>query len=209
KIVAEGRAIPPERLEDVAHHYEAIGGRSPLGELTRLQAVRLRGMLDRMGDARPVYLGMREWHPFLPETLAEMRRRGHRCALGIILSSFQTEASWQRYVADVAAARRRVGDDAPEVVYAAPWADHPLFLETMADRSAMALAQVPTERRASTHLIFTAHSVPVTMAAGTPYASQFESAARRVAGRLGCPRWAGGCHGRGGSPRALGGTDRH
>jgi len=201
RIVTEGRAIPPERLEDVAEHYEAIGGRSPLGELTRLQAVSLRDMLDRMGDARPVYLGMRNWHPFLHETLAEMRQRGHRCALGIILSSFQTEASWQRYVADVAAARRRVGDDAPEVVYAAPWADHPLFLETMADRSAMALAQVPTERRASTHLIFTAHSVPVTMAAGTPYTSQFESAARRIAERLGCPRWSVAFQSRSGSPR--------
>src|SRR5262249_61918153 len=112
-------------------------------------------------------------------------------------------------VADGARASGRVATDAPEVVSAPSWADHPMFLETMADRSAMPLAQVPAERRASTHLIFTAHSVPVTMAAGTPYTSQFESAARRVAGRLGCPRWAGGCHGRGGSPRALGGTDRH
>ena len=203
EIVAAGRRIPPERIEDVARHYEAIGGRSPLAELTRRQADGLRRALEHDGIALPVYVGMRNWHPFLHETLAEMRQRGHRCALGIILSSFQTEASWQRYVADVAAARRRVGDDAPEVVYAAPWADHPLFLETMADRSAMALAQVPTERRASTHLIFTAHSVPVTMAAGTPYASQFESAARRVAERLGCPRWSVAYQSRSGSPRDL------
>jgi protoporphyrin/coproporphyrin ferrochelatase len=201
RIVTEGRAIPPERLEDVAHHYEAIGGRSPLGELTRMQAASLRETLERMGDTRPVYLGMRNWHPFLYETLAEMRQQGHRRALGIILSSFQTEASWERYVADVAAARRRVGDDAPEVLYAPPWADHSLFLETMADRSAMALAQVPAERRARTHLIFTAHSVPVTMAAATPYTSQFESTARRIAERLGCPRWSVAYQSRSGSPR--------
>jgi len=201
--VTEGRPIPPERIEDVAHHYEAIGGRSPLGELTRLQAASLRETLDRVGDTRPIYLGMRNWHPFLHETLAEMRQQGHRRALGIILSSFQTEASWGRYVADVAAARQRVGNDAPDVVYALPWADHPLFLETMADRSAMALAQVPAERRASTHLIFTAHSVPVTMAAGTPYTSQFEAAANQIAQRLGCPRWSVAYQSRSGSPRDL------
>ena len=78
---------------------------------------------------------MRNWHPFLHETLAEMQEQGHRRALGIILSSFQTEASWDRYVTDVAAARQRVGDDAPEVVYAPAWADHPLFLDVMTDRS--------------------------------------------------------------------------
>jgi ferrochelatase len=109
RIVTEGRRIPPERIEEVAHHYEVIGGRSPLGELTRLQAASLRQALAREGDARPVYVGMRNWHPFLPETFAEMRARGHRRALGIILSSFQTEASWERYHEDVDAARARVG----------------------------------------------------------------------------------------------------
>src|SRR6266566_794128 len=105
EIVTAGRQIPPERIEEVAHHYEAIGGRSPLNELTRRQAEGLRRLLVREGVTTPVYVGMRNWHPFLHETLAAMRERGHRRALGIILSSFQTEASWERYVADVAAAR--------------------------------------------------------------------------------------------------------
>jgi len=108
-IVSAGRRIPPERLEEVAHHYELIGGRSPLNELTMRQADGLRQALKRDGRAIPVYVGMRNWHPFLHETLAEMRGRGHRRALGIILSSFQTEASWARYVADLAAARDKVG----------------------------------------------------------------------------------------------------
>ena len=201
RIVTEGRRIPPERIEEVAHHYEVIGGRSPLGELTRLQAEGLREALRRKGDARPVYVGMRNWHPFLHETLAEMREQGHRRALGIILSSLQTEASWERYMTDVASARQRVGDNAPEIVYAPAWVDHPLFLETMRDRSATALAQVPGERRGAAQLIFTAHSVPVAMAAGSPYAKQFESAARRVAERLAHPRWSVAYQSRSGSPR--------
>src|SRR5690242_1208049 len=84
--VAAARPIPPERLEEVARHYDAIGGRSPLNELTRGQAAALTAALSAGGDARPVYVGMRNWPPLLAETLGEMRARGHRRALGIILS---------------------------------------------------------------------------------------------------------------------------
>ena len=201
RVVTEGRRIPPERIEAVAHHYEAIGGRSPLGELTRLQAAGLGAALARAGDPRPVYVGMRNWHPFLHETLGEMRERGHRRALGLILSSFQTEASWDRYVADVAAARQRVGAGAPEVIFAPPWADHPLYLEAMVDRAAAALALIPPARRAEARLVFTAHSVPEAMAAGSPYARQLEAAAGRVAAALGHPRWSVAYQSRSGSPR--------
>jgi ferrochelatase len=201
RIVTEGRRIPPERIEEVAHHYEVIGGRSPLGELTRLQAASLRQALAREGDARPVYVGMRNWHPFLPETFAEMRARGHRRALGIILSSFQTEASWERYLEDVDAARARVGADAAEVLYAAPWAEHPLFIEAMVDRAAEALAGVPAARREAAHLVFTAHSVPVAMAASSPYAAQLGTVADRIAARLTHRHWSVAYQSRSGSPR--------
>src|SRR5262249_52820315 len=151
--VTEGRRIPPERIEEVAHHYEIIGGRSPLGELTRLQARGLRETLCREGDSRPVYVGMRNWHPYLHETLADMRDRGHRRALGVILSSLQTEASWGRYVEDVARARGKVGDGAPDVVFAPPWGEHHLFIETMVERIATTLGGVPSPRRDTAHLV--------------------------------------------------------
>ncbi len=115
EIVTAGRRIPPARLDEVAHHYELIGGRSPLNELTRRQAVGLAAALAERAIAAPVYVGMRNWRPFLSDTLAEMRDRGHRRGLGIILSSLQTEASWERYVADVARAREALGAGAPEV----------------------------------------------------------------------------------------------
>ncbi|HUO62746.1 MAG TPA: ferrochelatase [Terriglobales bacterium] len=200
EIVTAGRRIPAERIEEVAHHYELIGGRSPLNELTERQAQGLRHALRRNGIATPVYVGMRNWHPFFHETLAEMRDKGHRRTLGIILSSFQTEASWERYVADVAAAREKVGAGAPEVAYVRPWADHPLFIDAMVARAADALGQVPAPRRASALLVFTAHSVPVVMATGTPYTRQLEAAAGVIAGRLGHARWRVGYQSRSGSP---------
>lgn len=199
-LVTAGRRIPADRIEEVAHHYELIGGRSPLNELTMRQADGLRQALRRAGVAAPVYVGMRNWHPFLHETLATMRERGHRRALAIILSSFQTEASWERYVADVATARDKVGAGAPEVAYASPWADHPRFIEAMVARAADALGQVPAPRRVQALLVFTAHSVPVAMARGSPYAGQLDAAARVVAGRLGHARWQVAYQSRSGAP---------
>ena len=201
QFVTAGRPIPPARLEDVAHHYEVIGGRSPLNALTRRQAAALADALAARGRALPVWVGMRNWHPFLHETLAEMKDRGRRRAVAVILSSLQTEASWARYVDDVAAARDKVGADAPEVVFAPAWADHPRFVDAMADRTRAALAQVEPARRAAARLVFTAHSVPVAMAAGSPYAAQLEATARLVAERLGRGGWSVAYQSRSGSPR--------
>ncbi|MEX2221100.1 MAG: ferrochelatase [Candidatus Rokuibacteriota bacterium] len=201
QIVTAGRRIPPARLEEVAHHYDLMGGRSPLNALTRRQAEGLRAALAAAGPALPVGVGMRNWHPFLHETLAEMKDRGCRKALGIILSSLQTEASWSRYVEDVAAAREKVGPDAPEVLYAPPWSEHPRFIEAMADRARAALEGIASARRADARLVFTAHSVPVSMAAGSPYAAQLETAARAIASALGRSAWSVAYQSRSGSPR--------
>ena len=144
---------------------------------------------------------MRNWHPFLHETLAEMKDAGHRRALGIILSSLQTEASWERYAADVAAARDKVGPGAPEVIFAPAWSDHPLFIAAMAERVDEALSRVPPARRSAAAVVFTAHSVPVAMASGSPYAAQLEAAARSIAAQLDHSRWSVAYQSRSGSPR--------
>ena len=201
EIVTAGRRIPPERIEDVAHHYELIGGRSPLNELTFRQAEALRHALKHEAITTPVYVGMRNWRPFLHDTLAEMRDAGHRHALGIILSSFQIEASWERYVGDVAAAREKVGSGAPRVSYAPPWADHPRFIDAMVARAGDALGDVPAAERGRALLIFTAHSVPLAMAEGSPYVTQVETASRLIAGRLGHARWRLAYQSRSGGPR--------
>ncbi len=201
QLVTAGRHIPAERLEEVAHHYEVIGGRSLLNELTFKQAKGLRRALKREGLPHPVFVGMRNWHPFLHQTLAAMKDVGHRRALGIILSSFQTEASWERYMADVAAAREKVGPGAPEVSYTPAWFDHPRFIDALADRVAEALGRVAPESRKAAPVVFTAHSVPTAMADGSPYVAQFTAASRAVAARLDHPRWSGAYQSRSGSPR--------
>jgi ferrochelatase len=198
--VTRGRRIPPARLEEVAHHYERMpGGRSPLTELTLAQAAGLEAALAREGLALPVAVGMRNWHPFLHETLAELGARGHRRVLGVILSALRCEASWDRYKDDVAAARART-PGAPEVDFADPWFGHPKFLDAVAARAGDALARVPDPQRAWTPLIFTAHSIPVAMADEAPYVTEFTAIAHAVAGRLGHRRFSLAYQSRSGAP---------
>jgi ferrochelatase len=201
EIVTRGRRIPGERIEEVARHYEQMpGARSPLNELTERQAEALRAALARAGLPLPVSVGMRNWHPFLHETLAAMAARGARRTLGIIMSSLRAEASWERYQQDVAEARAKV-PNAPEVVYAPEWYTRPLFTEAVGARAAAALAEVPAERRAWTPLIFTAHSIPVAMAEAGPYVVELTESADRVAQWLQHKRWSIAYQSRSGSPR--------
>ena len=201
EIVTRGRGIPTERLEEVAHHYEQMpGGRSPLAELTFAQARALEKKLAVSGAALPVFVGMRNWHPFLHETLAEMVGKGARRALAIILSPLRTEASWDRYMLDVAEARARVAA-APEVGFAPPWFDHPRFVAAVADRTRAALDEVPAPERAWTPLVFTAHSVPTPMAEASPYVSDLTASVRDVVRRVGHARWSIAYQSRSGSPR--------
>ena len=201
EIVARGRGIPPARLDEVAHHYERMpGGRSPLAALTFAQARGLEQALVQLGPALPVFVGMRNWHPFLHETLAEMAGKGVRRALAVILSPLRTEASWDRYMQDVAEARARV-PGAAEVGFAPPWFESPRFVAAVADRARGALAEVPADARGTTPMVFTAHSVPTAMASVSPYVSDLNAAVRAVVRRLGHARWSIAYQSRSGSPR--------
>lgn len=200
EIVTRGRRIPRERLEDVAHHYERMpGGRSPLNELTLRQASALQDMLARNGRRLPVFVGMRNWHPFLRETLTVMATAGHHRGVGIILSPFRSEASWERYIKDVADAREAVRR-APEIVFTPPWAAHPAFVAAAADRIRAVLDEVPASERTDVVVVFTAHSIPRAMADASPYVADFDAAARAVADRLGLEQWTRAYQSRSGSP---------
>jgi ferrochelatase len=191
--VTRGRPIPPERLEAVAHHYEVIGGRSPLNGLTFRQAEALRRALGTV----PVYVGMRNWSPYVAEAVTQMAMDGIGCALGLVLSPHANEASRERYVEAVSEARASVGPRAPAVRWAPTWHVHPRFVEAVAERVAAACATVS----ADAPVVFTAHSVPLATAAGSPYAREFGETAAAVAAALGLRRWQLAYQSRSGRPQ--------
>jgi protoporphyrin/coproporphyrin ferrochelatase len=195
--VTNGIPIPPQRLEEVARHYEAVGGKSPLNETTFRQVNALKNVLN---DRLPVYVGMRNASPFFSETLKRMADDGVKRALGFILSSHRTEASWERYQSNIADARAELGDTAPTVDYCDGWHEHPLFVQTWAELIQAALSRIEAEKQKSTAVIFTAHSLPTAMAASSPYVEQVESSARLIAAKLQHPRWSLAYQSRSGRP---------
>jgi ferrochelatase len=103
--VLRGRRVTPERVEEVAHHYEIFNGVSPLTALTMKQADGLAARLTARGTPLPVYVGMRNWHPHLADTLAAMSRDGIRHAVGFIAAAHRSYSSCTQYRENVAAAR--------------------------------------------------------------------------------------------------------
>ena len=185
--VLRGRRVAPGRLDEVVHHYEAVGGRSPITELTLAQAAGLRERLAAAGESLPVYVGMRNWHPFLADTLAEMSRAGVRRAVGVIAAAHRSYSSCAQYrenVADARTALARAGLADVEVTYVSDWFAHPLFVEANADRVRVALAALPEDLRPRAEVVFTAHSIPESMAVRYPYQSQFEESSRLVMERI-------------------------
>jgi ferrochelatase len=185
----------------VAAHYDAIGGASPLNALTFRQAEKLRSALHALGLDLPVYVGMRNWAPLLADTLARMAADGVRRAVGVILSPHASEASRARYTERVDEARAALGARAPEIAYAAPWYEHPLFVTANADAASAALVTIPGDRRAAARLVFTAHSIPTAMAAQSPYVAEITATATAVAAELRRRDWQIAYQSRSGSPR--------
>lgn len=190
--VVRGRPVPPARLEEVAHHYELFGGVSPITEITRWQAQGLSERLAARGVELPVYLGMRNWHPLLADTLAEMSLAGARRVIGFIAAAHHSYSSCQQYKENVRDARRQLAERGlPDlaVTYVDSWYDHPGFIAACAARLSQAFTSLAPERRKEARVIFTAHSLPVQLAQQSRYAEQLVTSARLVAEQLGLDDW--------------------
>jgi ferrochelatase len=188
--VLRGRDVPRERLLAVAAHYYHFGGRSPINDQNR-------ALIAALGEVVkiPIYWGNRNWHPLLADTLRQMRGDGIKRAIAFPTSAFGSYSGCRQYLENIQRARAEVGDDAPEIVKIPPFSGHPLFLEAMTDRLRAALAELPGAR-----VVFTAHSVPVSMAQASPYVEQLEAASRRVAEAAGAGDWTLAYQSRSGPP---------
>ena len=191
--VLRGRRVAPERVEIVAKHYEHFGGVSPITELTQRQADGLRDRLAAAGVPLPIYVGMRNWHPLLADTFRAMSAAGVRHVVGFIAAAQHSYSSCQQYRENVEAARAVPREeDRPDVqvTYADSWFDHELFIEANALHVRAALARLSPESRSTARLIFTAHSIPASMAAKSRYETQLRAGAALVAERAGMRDWA-------------------
>jgi len=173
--VRGGRPGNPKVLEEVRHRYAAIGGSSPLTKWTRAQAEALEKLLGL-----PVFFGMRNWHPFIRETMDQIREAAVERIAGICLAPQFSELSIGLYVRRTEEARRDAGVTA-EIRWAHTYHADPLLIEAFAER-------LRPLTGAGRKVLFTAHSLPEkALANGDPYASECRATAVAVAASLGLP----------------------
>ncbi len=174
--VTGGRAIPRERVEEVMRRYRLIG-QSPLTSLTLRQGELLAERLHL-----PVYVGMRNWKPFIADTVRRMKADGITRAVVICLAPHNSRTSVGLYRAALGP-----GEGVPfEVDFVDSWHDHPRLIEAFVERLLTGLARAREETGGALPVIFTAHSVPQrTIAEGDPYEAQARETAALVAGMAG------------------------
>ncbi len=188
--VTRGRGIPPERLEAVAEHYDAVGGVSPINQQCRDLITAIGKDFAAAGVDLPIYWGNRNWDPYLTGTVAEMAAAGVRRALAFVTSAYGSYSSCRQYLDDIERARAGAGPDAPQIDKIRHFFSHPGFIEPFADATRRAIGSLPPGARQGVPLVFTAHSVPEAMAAasgpppGGRYPAQLAEAARLIAERV-------------------------
>lgn len=204
--VTAGRGVPRERLELVAKHYLHRGGISPINGHNRQLVDDLTDALAVEGIDLPVYWGNRNWHPFIGDAVRQMRDDGVERAIAYVTSAFSSYSGCRQYRENIAAAQDAldagVSGTVPTIDKLRVFHDHPLFIETMADHVAETMTQSGLVEAAASgdrtelsemqwvgdadrhRLVFTAHSIPTSLADSSDYVAQLNQAAGLVVERL-------------------------
>jgi ferrochelatase len=167
--VLRGRNVPRERMLAVAEHYYHFDGVSPINRQNRDLIAALKPFLSL-----PIYWGNRNWSPMLADTVRQMRDDGVRRALALATSAFGSYSGCRQYREDIERARAAV-PGAPEIDKLPPFWDEPGFLAAVTDRVREAVEKFP-----GAHVVYTAHSVPMSMAQSSPYVKQLLAVCRAV-----------------------------
>ncbi len=184
--VLGGRQPAPAHVAAARKRYAAIGGRSPLLEITQAQANGLEEELNRTPQQRwRVYAGMRHWHPYIRQAIAEMASAGEQDVIALCMTPQYSRRSVGAYQQKVREALAEMGT-AMSVTYVDSWHKNALFSEAIGAKIRMALDRFAASDRPGVHIVFTAHSLPAAIIEqGDPYDAQVRETAWLVASRLG------------------------
>lgn len=184
-----GRKPSPELLEELLARYRAIGGRSPLREITYCQAAALEEKLHSSGVEARVYVGMRHSPPFISEVVSSMARDGIRRAVALPMAPHYSAMSVGEYIRIAEEARRESAQDLT-FLYIRSWHDHPGYIAAVAETVSEALAAFPEGEREAVPVVFTAHSLPQRiLQEGDPYPQELQRTCELVSDACGGLRW--------------------
>jgi len=182
--VRSGRKLPESAVGEIIHRYAQVGGGSPLLKLTSQQADALARLLGH-----PVYVGMRNWKPFIADTVRRISEDGLKEKVGLCLAPQNSRTSIGLYRKHLLDATQKIAPHL-DVEFVESWHDHPWLIEAFCEKLGRARAKLEAETGGSAPVIFTAHSVPErTIADGDPYEPQVRETAALVARELGLKEW--------------------
>ena len=187
--VLRGKNVPRERMLEVSEHYQHFGGKSPINDQNLALIEAIKADLAANGIDLPVYWGNRNWHPMFADTLEQMKKDGIKKSLAFFTSIFSCYSGCRQYRENIIEAQEQVGPDAPEVHKLRMAFNHPLYIGASADRVQKALDQIPESRRSAARVVFTAHSIPLSMAENCKYETQLNEASRLIMEAIGENPW--------------------
>lgn len=182
--VLGGRKLSRQQLEELAEPYMYFDGTSPINEQNRALLAAIIDELDRNTLTLPVYWANLHWHPFLPDVLRQMADDGISRALAFATSAFASYPGCRKYREAIDTARLEVGPQAPRVDKLRLFYNHPGFIMSVSDRVVEALSQIGKPQNKHIKILFTAHSLPLSMAQSCPYEHQVRESCRLVIERL-------------------------
>lgn len=181
-----GRSVPAALAAEVAERYRAIGGRSPLLDITWRQARSLEAALRQLGRNAPVCVGMRHWHPSIPEGLKAVEASGCSTVLTCILSPFSSPAAvggYEQAVQDWLTRSR----SSLKVIPVRGWHEGERYHAALGQSVSAGLEWFPMPQRLSVPVVFTAHSLPLDQTARDPYQEEMQATVAAVSRRLALP----------------------
>jgi ferrochelatase len=199
--VLRGRNVPHERMLEVAHHYELFGGVSPINGQNRALITALQADFEANDFHLPIHWGNRNWRPFLTDTIRQMRDDGVRRAIAFFTSAYSSYSGCRQYREDIMRAQAEVGPNAPQIDKLRVFYNHPAFVQANVERLQAAVIEMPESRREAAPLVFTAHSIPLSMAHNSRYEAQLHETCQLVADRANRTDWQLVYQSRSGSPR--------
>lgn len=197
--VLRGKPVPRERMLEVAEHYHHFGGVSPINGQNRDLLEAIRAEFQASGLPLKVYWGNRNWKPYLEDALRQMKEDGIQKSLAFFTSLYSCYSGCRQYRENIQAAQQAVGEDVPEVHKVRMGFNHPGFIEANADRLVEARTSLSPSQRAPL-VLFTAHSIPMSMANNCTYEKQLRETARLVAEAARVENWELVFQSRSGSP---------
>ncbi|MGB7346892.1 MAG: ferrochelatase [Pirellulaceae bacterium] len=186
--VLRGKNVPRERMLEVAEHYKHFGGVSPINEHNRQLMAAIKSEFAASGVDLPVYWGNRNWDPLFPDTLRQMKKDGCKRSLAFFTSMFSCYSGCRQYRENIIAAQEEVGEGAPLVEKVRMGFNHPLFIETMRESVQSSIDSLGASAGDVT-VMFTAHSIPMSMSDNCDYEKQLRESSRLVAQSVGVESW--------------------